>query len=82
MNQIDLQNRIAIVTGGARGIGYAIAKRMLRSGAAVVLWDIDAARLEEARARLSEFGMVDINTVELTDETSVANAAGTVLERH
>jgi 3-oxoacyl-[acyl-carrier protein] reductase len=82
MNQIELQNRIAIDTGGARGIGYAIAERMLRSGAAVVLWDIDAARLEEARARLSEFGMVDINTVELTDETSVANAAGTVLERH
>jgi 3-oxoacyl-[acyl-carrier protein] reductase len=82
MNQIDLQNRIAIVTGGARGIGYAIAERMLRSGATVVLWDIDGARLEEARVQLSEFGTVDINTVELTDETSVVNAAGSVLERH
>ena len=43
MNQIDLDGRVAVVTGGAQGIGYAIAERMLASGAAVVLWDIDAA---------------------------------------
>ena len=48
MNQIDLQGRIAVITGGAQGIGYACAQRMLRSGARVVLWDIDAARLEAA----------------------------------
>ena len=42
MNAIDLKNRTAIVTGGARGIGFAIAKRMLASGATVVLWDVDA----------------------------------------
>ncbi|TAM88669.1 3-oxoacyl-ACP reductase, partial [bacterium] len=34
MNQIDLNGRVAIVTGGARGIGYAIAHRLLQSGAA------------------------------------------------
>ncbi len=45
MNVIDLKNRTAIVTGGARGIGFAIAQRMLASGATVVLWDIDAAAL-------------------------------------
>ena len=82
MNQIDLQDRIAIVTGGARGIGYAIAERMLQSGATVILWDIDAARLEEAQASLSALGTVDINTVELTDEGSVDAATGSVLERH
>ena len=45
MNQLDLQGRVAVITGGAQGIGYATAQRMLASGASVVLWDIDAARL-------------------------------------
>ena len=39
MNRIDLQDRVAIVTGGAQGIGLGIAERMLRSGAAVMLWE-------------------------------------------
>ena len=52
MNSIDLKNRTAIVTGGARGVGFAIAKRMLASGATVVLWDVDASALDEAGAAL------------------------------
>jgi 3-oxoacyl-[acyl-carrier protein] reductase len=56
MNAIDLKNRSAIVTGGARGIGFAIAKRMLASGAAVLLWDADAAALDEAAAVLKSQG--------------------------
>ena len=46
MNHLDLSGRVAVVTGGARGIGYAIAARALQSGAAVTLWDVDRARLE------------------------------------
>jgi len=56
MNSIDLKNRTAIVTGGARGIGFAIAKRMLASGATVVLWDVDASALDEAGAALQGQG--------------------------
>src|SRR5687767_8538085 len=41
-NQIDLTGRIAVVTGGAQGIGRAIAARLLDSGAAVAIWDRDA----------------------------------------
>ena len=44
MNRIDLEGRVAVITGGAQGIGYAIAERMLGSGATVVLWDMDAAQ--------------------------------------
>ena len=56
MNSIQLAGRKAIVTGGARGIGLAIAERLLQSGAAVCLWDIDAAALETARAELAPLG--------------------------
>ena len=51
MNQLDLRDRVAIVTGGARGIGYAVAERILRSGGRVSLWDRDRARLELEAAR-------------------------------
>ena len=51
MNKIDLEGRVAVVTGGAQGIGYAIAERMLASGATVSLWDADAAKLAEAKGR-------------------------------
>ena len=41
MNQINLKNRTAIVTGGAQGFGLAITERFLESGANVIMWDID-----------------------------------------
>ena len=58
MNRIDLQGRVAIVTGGAQGIGYAIAERMLASGASVALWDSDSEKLAEAKGTLGQAGRV------------------------
>ena len=74
MNQIDLAGRVAVVTGGAQGIGYAIAQRMLDSGASVVLWDADAGKLAEAKASLGSAGKVFVEQVELTSENDVAAA--------
>jgi 2-dehydro-3-deoxy-L-rhamnonate dehydrogenase (NAD+) len=74
MNHIDLTGRVAVITGGAQGIGYAIAERMLGSGATVVLWDADAARLGQAKASLDYAGKVIVEQVELTDEAAVAGA--------
>ena len=74
MNQINLSNRNAIVTGGARGIGYAIAQRLLQSGARVSIWDMDAQAATEAQKALSEFGTVEAQTVELTVAAAVATA--------
>ena len=72
MNQIDLKNRVAVVTGGAQGIGYAISERLLRSGATVAMWDMDAAKLDEAKASLSKLGKVSGYVVELTSDDAVA----------
>jgi 3-oxoacyl-[acyl-carrier protein] reductase len=60
MNRIDLENRVAVVTGGAQGIGYAVAERLAASGARIQLWDRDAALVEEAAAALgASFAVVD-----------------------
>ena len=48
MNQIDLGNQVAVVTGGAQGLGFAIAQRLLASGAKVSLWDMNADALAAA----------------------------------
>jgi 3-oxoacyl-[acyl-carrier protein] reductase len=82
MNRIDLQGRVAIVTGGAQGIGYAIAQRLLESGAKVLLWDMDAALLAEAAKALDARGPVGTATVELTDEAAVDRAAQQALAAH
>ena len=74
MNQIDLQGRRAVITGGAQGIGHAIAERMLRSGAEVVIWDADGAAIEKALPMLSALGKASGRVVELTDDAAVAAA--------
>jgi len=82
MNQIDLTNRVAVVTGGARGIGYSVAERMLRSGAAVSLWDVDSAGLKAAEKRLGTLGPITSVQVDLTQEEEVANAARRTVEQY
>jgi len=81
MNQIDLKGRVAVVTGGARGIGYAVAKRMLRSKAAVSIWDVDSVRLAAAEASLAPHGRVLGVPIDLTDEDQVNNALGSTVAR-
>jgi len=82
MNKIDLEGRAAVVTGGARGIGYAIAERMLSSGAAIALWDQDEEKLGEAQVALGKLGKVSIVKVELTDEVSIAAATRATCQTH
>ena len=52
MNQLDFQGRHAVVTGGATGLGYAIAQRLIESGGSVTLWDRDEAAARQAAAAL------------------------------
>ena len=81
MNQIDLKGRVAIVTGGARGIGYAVAQRILQSGGVVSIWDVDEEALERARSTLSAFGEVARVALELTKDVDVQAAVRATVER-
>ncbi|CAM5780194.1 SDR family NAD(P)-dependent oxidoreductase [Rhizobacter fulvus] len=82
MNQIDLKGRVAVITGGAQGIGYAVAERMLKSGAEVVLWDIDAVRLADAENVLGTLGKVSTSIVELTMAPDIDAAAADAVKAH
>ena len=54
MNELDFKGRYAVVTGGATGLGYAIAARLIASGGSVTLWDRDSAALQRAVSQLGE----------------------------
>ena len=79
MNKIDLDAKRAIVTGGARGIGLAIAERFLASGASVTLWDRDPAALDAAAKRLAAGARVHIVPADVADEASVSAATNATI---
>ena len=80
MNKIDLTHRAAIVTGGARGIGLAIATRLLESGASVSLWDVDAAAVAQASEQLTPLGTVHTAVVDVTSVESTEAAATATMQ--
>ena len=79
MNQYDLKGRVAVVTGGAQGIGLAVAKRLLQSGAKVALWDRDRELVERTARDLGEHAMAQ--PLDQTDPEAVKDAAKTVADR-
>ncbi|RPH44757.1 MAG: SDR family oxidoreductase [Burkholderiales bacterium] len=72
MNAIDLKGRCAVVTGGAAGIGLAVARRFAASGARVAIWDVDGAAADAAAAALG-VGHLGVAT-DVADEASVQAA--------
>lgn len=73
MNSYDLSGKNAVVTGGAQGIGAAITKRLVASGAQVTIWDQDQVRAHELV--LEAGGLVDARAVDVTQFDAVADAA-------
>jgi len=74
---------VAVITGGASGIGLAVAERLIERGMRVVLADIDGARLRDVESRLTEAGADVAGTIcDTASEGSVAELAEFVLERH
>lgn len=66
MNTYDFKGQTAVVTGGAQGIGYAVALRLLAGGAKVALWDHDAGALKAAAESLAGKGEVGTFQVDIT----------------
>ncbi|MEZ5651152.1 MAG: SDR family NAD(P)-dependent oxidoreductase [Burkholderiaceae bacterium] len=75
MNQIDLANRTAVVTGGGAGIGLAIAQRLAASGARVAIWDLADASARAADLAPVGQGAHAAMTVDVCDAAAVAQAA-------
>jgi len=78
MNEIDLKNKVAVVTGGAQGFGLAIVERFLSSSAKVVIWDKD----KEMMNSLKLGGDVLNIEADVTDFESVEAATKTTLDHH
>ncbi len=76
MPKYDFGGQAAIITGGAKGIGFAIAHRLLSEGAQVSLWDVDSDRLAEAAAKLGS--AVNTQALDITNADAVDAAAAAV----
>jgi NAD(P)-dependent dehydrogenase (short-subunit alcohol dehydrogenase family) len=73
MNQFDLKNRTALITGGAQGFGFDITKKFLNSGANVIMWDNDEKELKNAFKKINNsklsYNVVDVSNFEKINQT-------------
>jgi len=85
---MTLHGKTALITGGAKGIGYATAVRLIEEGCSLMLWDIDEEALETAQTRLSEYSrsnrasnrptpVIHTDTCDVSDPEEVAACART-----
>ena len=79
MNQLDFQDRRAVVTGGATGIGFAIAQRLVQSGGSVTLWDRDIGTAKSAALALG--AKASAVEVDVSSHESVKRAVQATLQQ-
>lgn len=76
---MDFKNKRALITGGAKGIGFAAAKRLVKEGCEVILWDLDEIALEKAKDELTEAGgRVRTYVCDISSYSDVVKTAGAV----
>ena len=89
MNNFDLKNKVAVVTGGAQGFGYSVTERFILSGAKVIIWDIDESECKKAISKIKSdnciFQIVDVQNVDqiksnLIEIEKVLASVGATLE--
>ena len=77
MINFNLENRVAIVTGGAQGFGYAITERFIKSGAKVIIWDIDENEAKKTLEKISsknlDYQIVDVSNFEIVEKKTLRN---------
>ena len=82
LNKFKLTDRVAVITGGASGIGYSTAEALAEAGARVIITDRDPKALEQACGRLSESGhRVHGVEMDVTDSARVTEAAAEIVAR-
>lgn len=81
MDRIDLEGRIAVVTGGARGIGLAACRALTEAGARCAIWDRDANVMKDAAESFQEPDRITCVPVDVTDPTSVKQAVDDTCQR-
>ena len=79
MHQFDLKNRTAIITGGAQGFGFDIAKRFLNSGTKVIIWDIDEDQLLKASKKLNNPSL-STHVVDVSDFNQVKDTVDGIIK--
>ena len=79
---LGLKDKVALVTGGGRGIGKEIAKDLLAEGCKVAIFDLGIDQLEETKAELSQLGEVDVYEVNVTDLSAVVGAMDKIIDKH
>ena len=80
MNKIDLDNKTAIITGGAQGFGFAMAKRFLESGANVIIWDIDKKSIEESLKNINN-PKLSSTIIDITDYEKVSQEVKKITQK-
>ena len=80
MNNFDLKNKTAVITGGAQGFGLNIAKKFLISGAKVNIWDVDRAQLNKAIKKLNNSNL-SFNVVDVTNYSNVLSAVKKITKK-
>ena len=77
--KFDFKNRTAIITGGAQGFGLDIAKRFLKSGAKVIMWDIDSKMIEKAIKDLDNSNL-SANTIDVSNYKELENCTNEIIK--
>ena len=79
---LEIDGMVAVVTGGAGGIGRGIVGGLLRAGSTVVIADVEQSAIDAAVAELSSLGSVSGHRTDVSDERSVAELADAVFAMH